>query len=363
MPNAIKIAQLSNATQADSPQLFLSFRENGYALLGDCSLTKYLQYSIYNHSMGRASQNFSRDDNVSGFFPAKDKIVEHFILALSHLSDSVSITNTMEESRSILNSLGNSVNPNHRNQFSNLIDPPGTQQSTIVKTLKYTSKNKELEEHVDRGIMTIVVSNGKGLEGYDTRNEVWLGIPANVCVLLIGHTLEVASGGAFKATRHRVKVSKGEKRVSVAFQVRGRNDAKIKVEGQVPKGIRSKTGVKDGLTVVEVIRRFSAIHRSVTNHDELSSASDDTDSSESERGTVTESSERERENKDSNYSLVPFSGSSSISSRTRSSPSSSSSSSSSSSNGLSRFSSHKRIKVSPPPPLAPPKVATIKIVI
>jgi len=300
MSKPIDVAGINSAIHDDyffseSKEMYTSLRESGYALLDNSSLPGFLTDAKLMFT-GTDKIVFNSSDNISGFFPAKDKAPEHFILSLSYLNSVRTIAETNNECFAILDSLGYSISPNHQSQFSDLLDRKimhvNAPRSTIVKTFNYKGGDNQLEDHDDRGLITIVISDAEGLEVWDSRDEEWMNIPANMPVLLVGHTLEVPSAGAFKATKHRVKDASA--RISVAFQVRGRGDAKIMYEGRVPKGIRSKgLIVEDGLTVGEIMKRFADSHRSVTNHGNCAL------SSSSASSTATSSVEKRRRDESS----------------------------------------------------------------
>ena len=83
-------------------------------------------------------------------------------------------------------------------------------------------------------------------------------------MLLVGHTLEAATAGAFRACRHRVAGDVGsstEARVSAAFQIRARPDAAIDWSF-VPQGLRRGPPVPIGRTVAALMSAFAATHTS-----------------------------------------------------------------------------------------------------
>ena len=102
-------------------------------------------------------------------------------------------------------------------------------------------------EHVDSGLLTLVVHRGEGgLEVYDQLDEQWVGVekefnprlpsedmdvgdePNNIpharAVLLVGHTLEAASGGEFRAVLHRVKSPRHKMRLSLVLKLNLKGD-------------------------------------------------------------------------------------------------------------------------------------------
>jgi small ubiquitin-related modifier len=218
-----------------------------------------------------------------------------------------SIPSSLSDARAILETLGYRLDPNFQTIFSDLLDhkipPPGAKASSLLKLVKYTGRGDALSlpEHIDRGLITILVSDADGLEVWDSVDEDWVGIAANSPVLLIGHTLEAASGGAFKATRHRVKTKKP--RLSVGLLIRGRGDAILKPQN-VPKGKRTSEGMRlvdeEGMEVKELMTNFAESHKSVTGKAAGES------SSSAKRGAS--SSNTESDNADAKRTRVPSGG-------------------------------------------------------
>jgi isopenicillin N synthase-like dioxygenase len=148
--------------------------------------------------------------------------------------------------------------------------PHGAISSSQVRNLKYSVSSEGsstsgctagsggggdnlqgLAEHTDRGLLTLIVqpstevaaagaaaASGGGLEVFDQRSEEWVKPPVGAMVVMVGHTLEKASTGVFRATRHRV-ISGTEEETSFAFQIRGRPEASVSVgDTDIPRGIR-----------------------------------------------------------------------------------------------------------------------------
>jgi small ubiquitin-related modifier len=115
--------------------------------------------------------------------------------------------------------------------------------------------------------------SGGGLEVFDQRSEEWVQPPLGAVVVMVGHTLEKASSGVFRATRHRV-IRGTEERLSFAFQIRGQPEAAVSVdEINVPRGIRRGQATAQ-TTVGELMRHFDESHTSVVGqHASLSSSS------------------------------------------------------------------------------------------
>jgi len=140
-----------------------------------------------------------------------------------------------------------------------------------------TEVNPLLSEHVDRGLVTVVVQQTAGLEVFCQREQKWVRVPEDACVLLVGHTLEAASAGAFQAVKHRVVLTSpssssssapSANRLSMTFHIRARLGATVD-NSEVPVGIRrSLANTPNFVTVKDVLRRFAATHSSVTGHNE-----------------------------------------------------------------------------------------------
>jgi hypothetical protein len=270
---------LVNGNKADftveSFKLYSSLRERGYCHVA----TSALNASALNAVLSDAHAKFDDPHNAQqvnnptdadrGYFKATASSPEHFVLAVDDPLPSIS--SSLSDARAILETLGYRLDPNFQTIFSDLLDhkipPPGAKASSLLKLVKYTGSGEALSlpEHIDRGLISILVSDADGLEVWDSVDEGWVGIAANSPVLLIGHTLEAASGGAFKATRHRVKTKKP--RLSVALFIRGRGDAIFKPQ-KVPKGKRTSEGMGlvdgEGMKVKELMANFAESHKSVT---------------------------------------------------------------------------------------------------
>ena len=217
--------------------------------------------------------------------------VEHFTARLggSNAEDApdfqskakIALAHTVADSRDVLTALGWSLSPTHPTQFTDLLDlrplPPGVSSSSHIRVLNY-GQESSLSEHVDRGLLTFVVhrpgtSSGSTFEVFDQRENKWRCVPSGAVVVLVGHTLEAASAGVFRATRYRVvtvaevSVAGGsDPRLSLAFQIRGRPEAIIMPE-LVPLGIRRNEEVSRA-SVKDLMERFSLLHASVAGHGE-----------------------------------------------------------------------------------------------
>ena len=92
-------------------------------------------------------------------------------------------------------------------------------------------------------------------------------------VVMVGHTLEVASASVFTACRHKVEAVEGGattgggagQRLSITLQVRARPDAPID-QTRVPNGLRRATGPPRKMSVQQVQTAFEAGHGSVNGH-------------------------------------------------------------------------------------------------
>lgn len=92
-------------------------------------------------------------------------------------------------------------------------------------------------EHIDSGVLTVVLSDAPGLEVFDQLAGAWAdsgdtapdwlneALPATV---LVGHTLEIASEGAYKAALHRVRQTE---RTSVVLKLHANGTAWIPAAG------------------------------------------------------------------------------------------------------------------------------------
>ena len=112
-------------------------------------------------------------------------------------------------------------------------------------------------EHIDSGVITVILSDAPGLEVFDQLVGSWVdvgdaapdwndvatnGLTATV---LVGHTLELASNGAYKAALHRVRQTE---RKSVVLKLHAHGAAWIPAAG---------------CTVRDVIQAFERAHPSV----------------------------------------------------------------------------------------------------
>jgi hypothetical protein len=327
--------------ESSSRALYSSLREHGYALLdfstGVTADASYLPPTIggciepvkkfFAKSEGEKGCYVEKlvEDRLKGYFPHNQKgpsgkgRPEHYILWLKEEEDSSkalplepdfaataqpALAHVAAQSRIILKSLGEAVNREDREQFGRLLDPlpvpPGaccsSSASFKLKVLNYSTAAgggaSSMPEHVDRGMLTLVVQQASGLEVFDQWHKRWERPPPNSCVLLVGHTLEVASGGVFKATKHRVSLSPPPpppppppspspssflaeaapvvaNRVSLVFQIQARSDAVVS-QDNVPPHLRRRTRAtvrnKGPVKVEVVLGRFAASHPSVTGH-------------------------------------------------------------------------------------------------
>ena len=115
-------------------------------------------------------------------------------------------------------------------------------------------------EHVDSGVLTVVVHHGsRGLQVFDQLTEQWITVeetrtssdaPALAqqmsAVILVGHTLEVASGGAYRAALHRVDPEHARRSLVYKLHMRG--------EVWLPE---------PSVRVAELLRTFSRTHATV----------------------------------------------------------------------------------------------------
>ena len=319
----IKLSHLNDCPEGPAPQtftresrlLYQELRDRGYALLDASTATGSRNVPpILSGVFGPAKRFFATGDGnkgdqarsdgvLAGYFPAAAGRPEHFIVRPADSYDrsgaadapdfvakaALALGKAVSDGRALLNALGWAVNSQEGEQFVRLMDqrplPSGERSSSLLKVLNYAGGNgggaSLLEEHVDRGLLTMVVQQRGGLEVFDQRDEDWKEMPADACVLLVGYTLEAASGGAFKAVKHRVRTSSSssssENRLSLAFQIRARRDASVSISG-VPPGLRRSTNATAGnqspTTVATVLSRFAATHSSVTGHDRDEDASD-----------------------------------------------------------------------------------------
>jgi hypothetical protein len=319
----IKLSHLNDCPEGPAPQtftresrlLYQELRDRGYALLDASTATGSRNVPpILSGVFGPAKRFFATGDGnkgdqarsdgvLAGYFPAAAGRPEHFIVRPADSDDrsgaadapdfvakaALALGKAVSDGRALLNALGWAVNSQEGEQFVRLLDqrplPSGERSSSLLKVLNYGGGNgggaSLLEEHVDRGLLTMVVQQRGGLEVFDQRDEDWKEMPADACVLLVGYTLEAASGGAFKAVKHRVRTSSSssssENRLSLAFQIRARRDASVSISG-VPPGLRRSTNATAGnqspTTVATVLSRFAATHSSVTGHDRDEDASD-----------------------------------------------------------------------------------------
>ena len=320
----IKLSHLNDCPEGPAPQtftresrlLYQELRDRGYALLDASTATGSRNVPpILSGVFGPAKRFFATGDGnkgdqarsdgvLAGYFPAAAGRPEHFIVRPADSDRSgaadapdfvakaaLALGKAVSDGRALLNALGWAVNSQEGEQFVRLLDqrplPSGERSSSLLKVLNYGGGNgggaSLLEEHVDRGLLTMVVQQRGGLEVFDQRDEDWKEMPADACVLLVGYTLEAASGGAFKAVKHRVRTSSSssssssENRLSLAFQIRARRDASVSISG-VPPGLRRSTNATAGnqspTTVATVLSRFAATHSSVTGHDRDEDARD-----------------------------------------------------------------------------------------
>ena len=108
-------------------------------------------------------------------------------------------------------------------------------------------------EHIDGGLLTLVVKGGgDGLQMFDQQDNVWVDVDGYrgnrvLVVVFVGHTLEAASGGVFRAARHRVRAAPSD-RLSVVH--------KLRADGSVwlPHA---------GKSVAELMAAFEAEHATV----------------------------------------------------------------------------------------------------
>ena len=174
----------------------------------------------------------------------------------------------LEDGRDILLGLGWHHSPTSPTFLSSLLDhrplPPNSSSASQLRILNYHS-GAGLSEHVDRGLLTIVVSADGGdspLEVFDQLTNNWFRPTPGSCLLLVGHTLEAATAGLYKACLHRV-VPSDRCRLSLAFQLRGRPDATLDWSF-VPPGLRREAApVQRGTSVAELMKKFEETHTSV----------------------------------------------------------------------------------------------------
>ncbi len=93
-------------------------------------------------------------------------------------------------------------------------------------------------EHIDSGLVTIILSNAPGLQVFDQLDESWVDaeiagahtpqLRECTATVLVGHTLEVASDGAYKACRHRVRQTD---RTSVVLKLHAQGSARLSTTG------------------------------------------------------------------------------------------------------------------------------------
>ena len=97
-------------------------------------------------------------------------------------------------------------------------------------------------EHIDSGILTLVLSKGsRGLQVYDQLDNDWRTVDGGglwSAVVLVGHTLEVATGNVFRATQHRVEATLLD-RISLVHKLHARSDLVLPVAGKDVRALLS----------------------------------------------------------------------------------------------------------------------------
>ncbi len=179
------------------------------------------------------------------------------------------LAQVLADARDVLLALGWTLSPDHPDCLSGLLDnrplPLGSTSASHLRVIKYVPGTANAE-HVDRGLLTFAFArsgDSQALEVLDQRRGEWVRPPASTCVLLVGHTLETATAGAFTACRHRVAACEaGSDRLSLAFQIRARPTATLDVSF-VPVGLRRNAPAPNGQTVAALMADFSRSHVSV----------------------------------------------------------------------------------------------------
>ena len=183
----------------------------------------------------------------------------------------LALAQVLSDAREVLLALGWALAPNDPDSLASLLDkrplPLGGTSASHLRVLKYEPAIA-LAEHTDRGLLTFTFASSGGthaLELLDQRSGEWVRPPASMCVLLVGHTLEAATAGAFTACRHRVSpagVDGSDARISLAFQIRARPTA-ILDPSFVPVGLRRVALAPVGTTVGALMADFGHSHTSV----------------------------------------------------------------------------------------------------
>ena len=129
------------------------------------------------------------------------------------------------------------------NGLERLLDPPKVQAYRYLKQLE--EGPAVCPEHIDGGLLTVIVHRGPcGLQIYDQLSGEWVDervadteavvhaavddepIPLFATVL-VGHTLEVASGGTYRAALHRVISHTEFDRLSVVLKLHLKDEVRL----------------------------------------------------------------------------------------------------------------------------------------
>jgi hypothetical protein len=216
------------------------------------------------------------DDEWCGYRQAQLEVPEVFQMKLGGSGNKpdfcskagLALGRVLEDGRDLLLGLGWYLSPTSPNRLSDLLDhrplPSNSSSASQLRILNYHSGAVGLAEHVDRGLLTVVVftDGACSLEVFDQLSNSWMRPPlGSSCLLLVGHTLEAATAGAYRACKHRVMPA-DTPRLSLAFQLRARPDAKLD-SSFVPSGLARDTPVRTSISVAELMKQFEATHTSV----------------------------------------------------------------------------------------------------
>ena len=131
-------------------------------------------------------------------------------------------------------------------------------QTSLLSAFRYYEKPSRLhcEPHTDKGLLSIVL-NPRDLEvlvdGVWTRahlDKQGNALPSNYAVVLVGHTLEVATNGRFKAALHRI-VNSGGARDSIVAKIRADADTVLDLPHS-PRRMRRVCTPDETITPVRV---------------------------------------------------------------------------------------------------------------
>jgi isopenicillin N synthase-like dioxygenase len=253
--------------------LYTALRESGFALM-DCTRVPSAgdgRHPIVASVFGPAKRFFAKPHEQKleaeelGYRPADSgRGPELFELQLGggnrEMPDfcakaKLALAHVLGDARDVLLAVGWTLAPNQPDRLTCLLDnrplPLGGMSASRLRVLRY-GPTAALTERVDRGLVTFAFAPSGGthaLELFDQRRGEWVRPPASACVLLVGHTLEAATAGAFTACRYRVPTCEagGDARIALAFMICARPDATLD-SSFVPVGLRRGQAVAADLS-------------------------------------------------------------------------------------------------------------------